>query len=95
MLTLLYASDSFIRLYEGSDPTVSQNIIQDYYTSENELNLVNDTNFRLAFGWRPYGNEYDNALKFDRTMMKWVVRITQMDKKGAKTSKNLDTHQCT
>ena len=61
---------------EGSDPTVSQNIIQDYYTSTNELNLVNDTNFRLAFGWRPYGNAHDKALKSDPSMVKWIAQVT-------------------
>ena len=65
IVTLLYAVDTLIKLAEGSDPTVSENIIQDYFTSEDELNLVNDTNFRLAFGWRPYANEYDKFLKYD------------------------------
>ena len=63
ILTLVYAIDTFIKMSEGSDPTVSQNVIQDYYNLENDLNLVNDTNFRLAFGWRPYANSYDKALK--------------------------------
>ena len=75
MLTLLYASDTFIKMYKGSDPTVSQSVIQDYYSSENELNLVNDTNFRFAFGWRPFGNAHDKALKYDPSLAKWIARV--------------------
>ena len=92
MLTLFYATDTFIKMFEGSDPTISQNVIQDYYTSTNELNLVNDTNFRFAFGWRPYGNAHDNKLKAESGLVKWIARITSMDKEGFKTSKDLETH---
>ena len=82
MLTLLYASDTFIKMYEGSDPNVSQSVIQDYYTSEDELNLVNDTNFRFAFGWRSSENAYDRALKYDHSLVRWIARIILLDKDG-------------
>ena len=92
LLTLVYASDTFLRMTEGSDPTVSQNVIQDYYTSKNELNLVNDTNFRLAFGWRLYGNAHDKELKSDPELMTWIARITSLDEEGSINYTNLDTH---
>ena len=92
ILTLFYAIDTLIKMSEGSDPTVSQNVLQDYYTSSNELNLVSDTDFRLAFGWRPYLNVHDKALKFDPKLMRWIARITSISEEGAKTSKDLDTH---
>ena len=92
VLTLLYASDTAIKISEGSEPNVSQNTIQDYYTSENELNLFNDTNFRLAFGWRPYANSHDRLLKYDNQLTRWIARISSMDKEGIITYKDLDTH---
>ena len=92
MLTLIYSTDTFIKMTEGSDPTVSSSLIQDYYTADNELNLVTDTNFRLAFGWRAYNNANDRALKYDPSLMKWLARIVSLDKEGVQTYKDLATY---
>ena len=50
-LTLSYAVGKGLDLLERKNPVMSENTIEQYYGSNDRLNL-NEVNFRLAFGVR-------------------------------------------
>ena len=60
--TLGYAITKFVDLSQGNNPNITQSSVVDYYGRSDELNLVDDTNFRLAVGFRWFNYPEDRSL---------------------------------
>ena len=56
-LSLSYAGVKFVDLYEGSDPNIRENFIQDSFGADDYMTFTDDINFRLAVGARRPGEK--------------------------------------
>ena len=92
-LTLGYAITKFSDIVEGRNPNITQSTVFDYYGRSDELNLVHDTNFRLAFGFRWFNYEDDITLVNDPLNVRWLARLsTKQD--GVLINTDLPLHDC-
>ena len=55
--------------------------------------MIDDTNFRLAFGFRWFNYPADQSLQYDPLNVRWIARLTS-NEKGVLTKTDLPLHEC-
>ena len=55
--------------------------------------MVDDTNFRLAVGFRWFNYPDDQSLQYDPKSVRWIARLT-MNEKGVIKNTDLPLHDC-
>ena len=94
MVTLSYSFNKFVDMSAGKNPNITQSSVPDYYGQSDQLNLANDTNFRLAVGTRWHEYAADQSLQYDPQYTRWFARITTKEK-DVTTKTDLLMHECT
>ena len=88
--TAMYAILKFVELSEGSNPNMSENMVQDYYSPLDKFNIA-ESGFKMAFSIENY---LERVNKDDSRYVKWIVRVFGK-KDNEEYEKVLPFHKCT